>query len=42
MPRGKALYDDEDTEEPTREGGDGETAHDDTPDVAETGSEPTA
>jgi hypothetical protein len=47
MPRGKGIYDDEDADEPngrpTDEGGDGGTsAQEDTPDVAETGQEPTA
>ena len=42
MPRGKGIYDDEDTQEPVDEGGDGGRAQDDTPDVAETGGEPTA
>jgi hypothetical protein len=35
MPRGEGIYDDEDTEEPAGEGGDGGEAHDDTPDMAE-------
>jgi hypothetical protein len=42
MPRGEGIYDDEDTEEPAGEGGDGGEAHDVTPDMAETGCEPTA
>ena len=49
MPRGKGIYDDEDTEEPNGgrpgpkdESDDGGRAADDTPDVAETDGEPTA
>lgn len=42
MPRGKGIYDDEDADEPTESTKQGHDGEEDTPDVAETGAEPTA